>query len=167
MLRLKSTVRMHRHLNWFIVALISRLVCDLIGFQKLSFYFLQSDEWEEPKLAPRVSDDRMRRGVGALNTQRQRGLENPSCSWKCPGPGRCDGLETPRYSNGTLGVRQGGAGLGWTSDPRISLRWGLLTSDGGPLTVSLVKLPAEFKRPGPLGLCYQTTSFQVRETHRN
>lgn len=34
--------RMCRRLNWFIVALISRLVCDLIGFQKLSFYFYKA-----------------------------------------------------------------------------------------------------------------------------
>ena len=70
-------------------------------------------------------------------------------------------------SHRTLGVQQGGAGSRGDPDPRISLRGRLLTSDGGPLMVSLVKLQAEFKRPGSLGPFCQTTSFQVNETHRN
>lgn len=50
-------IRMCRRLNWFIVALISCLVCDLTGFQKLSFYFYKARNERGRNSSPRVSDD--------------------------------------------------------------------------------------------------------------
>lgn len=65
-------IRMCGRLNWFIVALISCLVCELIGFQKLSFYFYKARNGRGRNEAPRVSNDPT---VGkALTTKSQRGF---------------------------------------------------------------------------------------------
>lgn len=126
---------------------------------------LKSDEWEEQKQAPRVSDDKAQ---GSSKHHRAlwfwRLLLPVGNAW---GLGGVVVWRPGNTSHSTLGVQQGRAGSRGAPDPRISLRGGLLTSDGGSLMVSLVKLQAEFKRPGSVGRFCQTTSFQVNETHRN
>lgn len=133
---------MCRRLNWFIVALISALVCDLTGFQKLSSYFHKARNErggtrlpEFPRTRPWGSSN-YQKAVGVCtalpegNAQGLRGV----VLW---GPPRNIKLNT-----GSSGCSRARVGLQSTDQPRLMD----LTHRG------LAELQAEFRRPGLLVL---------------
>ena len=76
-------IRMCRRLNWFIVALISCLVCDLMGFQKLTFCFYKARRRGRMGLPGFRSDPTVGKLQGIKVGE---GWDNPP-SRKRPGPG--------------------------------------------------------------------------------